>query len=84
MAAALERLGGRCPLTALSLSFYRLAAADARALVRAAKSTPNLKSLVLKSRMGYEHADSPALVAECGPQTHFELCVAMSSWDDYA
>ena len=71
LAAALAECGSRCPLTALSLSFCGLTAAGARALVRAAKSAPALKSLVLSNQV--EAADRPAVIAECGPQPHFEL-----------
>jgi hypothetical protein len=73
LAAAVTECGSRCPLTALSLPFCGVTAAGALALVRTAKSALRLRSLGVESNEAVTPADRAALIAECGPQPHFEL-----------
>jgi Ran GTPase-activating protein (RanGAP) involved in mRNA processing and transport len=73
LAAALEWLGCRCTLTALTLRGCGLTAAGALALVLRARGTPRLQSLDLSCNEAIKAADRPALIAACGSQPHFEL-----------
>jgi Ran GTPase-activating protein (RanGAP) involved in mRNA processing and transport len=73
LASAVVQLGGRCTLTALSLTGCSMTADGALALVRAATHTTRLRTLALSFNSGITSADRPALVAACGAQPHFEL-----------
>jgi len=75
LAAALEQLGDLCTLATLSLADCALTAAGALALVRAATAAHSLRYLNCIHNHPIKAPDEPALIAACGPQPHFFLCL---------